>query len=120
MVIKVKLRSGHTVDDATIVHGCNAVSVVEDSVIVRDDDGTAPRFTDEVAEEIHDAKAVFGIESGCWFIANDEPRAVDKGAGDGDALLLTAGELVGAFFPVFREADTFEYLTSSGHRFVHR
>jgi hypothetical protein len=33
---------------------------------------------------------------------------VDEGAGDGDALLLAAGELGGAFFGVFAEADLLE------------
>ena len=37
-----------------------------------------------------------GVEGGGRLVADQQPRLVDQGAGDGDALLLAAGELARA------------------------
>src|SRR5262245_42262310 len=58
-----------------------------------DDDGDA--VTVQVLEQGHDLDAGPRVESASGLVGQDEYRFVDKGAGDGDALLLTAGELRG-------------------------
>jgi hypothetical protein len=49
----------------------------------------------QVVEEIEDFFAGLGVEVAGGFVGEDDERAVGKGAGDGDALLLAAGKLVG-------------------------
>ena len=56
------------------------------------DDGGAGGI--EVAEEVHDVEAVLAVEVAGWFVAEDELRVGDHGASHGDALLLSAGELL--------------------------
>ena len=56
------------------------------------DDGGAGGV--QVAEEVHDVEAVLTVEVAGGLVAEDELRVGDHGTGDGDALLLTAGELL--------------------------
>ncbi len=46
------------------------------------------------AQEIEYEVAGGGVEIAGGFVGEKEARVVDEGTGDGDALLLTAGELV--------------------------
>ena len=46
-------------------------------------------------EERHDLEAGFGVEVAGGLVGQDDGGAVDQRAGDGDALALAAGELVG-------------------------
>ena len=95
-------------DDLAVVHAGDAVGVGEDAVVVGDDDHGAVRRAGDVAEEFEHDLAVLGIERGGGFVADDERRFVDQRAGDGDALLLAAGEFVRAFLPALAEADRIE------------
>ena len=56
------------------------------------DDGGAGSV--EVAKEVHDVEAVLAIEIAGGLVTEDELRVGDHGAGHGDALLLSAGELL--------------------------
>ena len=49
----------------------------------------------ELVEERHNLNASLGVEIACGLIREDDGRTVDESAGDGDALALTTGELVG-------------------------
>ena len=49
--------------------------------------------------------AGFGVEVAGGFVGEDDGGLVDEGAGDGDALALTAGELVGLVVHAGLEAD---------------
>lgn len=55
------------------------------------DDGGA--FVVEFGEEVHDFPALVGVEIAGGFVGEDQARAGDDGAGDGDELLLSAAEL---------------------------
>jgi len=96
-VIRRRMRSVHIVDldDFTIVHAGDAVGVVKNAVVMSDDQNGSILATGDVLEEFHDDMAVFRIERRGGFIADDELRLMDEGAGDGDTLLLTARELRG-------------------------
>src|SRR5271156_1351130 len=59
-------------------------------------------------EESHDFVAGFGVEVSGGFVGEDDGGLVDQGAGDGDALTLAAGELVGLVHHAGAEADGFE------------
>ena len=56
-------------------------------------------------EEGHDLDAGFGVEVAGGLVGEDDGGAVDQGAGDGDALPLAAGELVGLVIHARFEAD---------------
>src|ERR1700730_7815111 len=49
----------------------------------------------ELGEEVYDLRADADIEGGDWFVGDDEPGTQREGAGDADALALSAAEFVG-------------------------
>jgi hypothetical protein len=57
------------------------------------EDGGA-EFGGDAAEEVEDEGSGGGVEVAGGFVGEEEGRVVGEGAGDGDALLLAAGELV--------------------------
>ena len=95
-------------DDLAVVHAGDAVGVGEDAVVVGDDDDGAAGGAGDLAEEVEHDLAVLRVERGGGFVADDERRFVDERAGDGDALLLAAGEFVRSFLPSGAEADLVE------------
>ncbi len=64
-------------------------------------------------EEVEDFAAGFGVEAAGGFVCEDEIGVVCYGAGDGDALFLSAGELAGAGGEVVVEADFCEGLAGA-------
>src|SRR5262245_12190361 len=68
-----------------------------------DDDGDA--VTVQVLEQGHDLHAGPRVESASGLVGQDEYGLIDEGAGDGDALLLTAGELSGVMMLAIRQPD---------------
>jgi hypothetical protein len=80
--------------DFTVTDRDDAMGVQRDIVLVRDqDDGVA--FLVQTPEERHDFVAGRAIEVSGGFVGQDDGRVVHQGAGDRDALTLTAGKLVG-------------------------
>ena len=62
----------------------------------------------DVAEEIHDRVAIFGVEVPGGLIGKENHGVADESACDGDALLLTAGELGGVMLGAVGHFDAFE------------
>src|SRR5580765_1253668 len=62
----------------------------------------------ELLENIHDFDTRVSIEIAGRFVREDERRVVAESAGDGDALLLSAGKLVWMVPGAPGEADGFE------------
>ena len=58
-----------------------------------------------VIEESHDFDAGLGIEVAGGLVGQDDGGAVDQGAGDGHALALAAGELIGLVIHALAQAD---------------
>ena len=74
----------------------DAVGDVEHLVVVGGgDDGDAALFA-ELVEELDDLLAGVEVEVAGRLVGEDDGGVVGEGAGDGDALLLSAGKLVGA------------------------
>ena len=91
----------------------DALAVASDVFFVgHDDDGFSGAI--EVLEEGHDLFAGFGIEVAGGFVAEDHDGVGDDGAGDGDALLLTAREFVWFMVHAAFETDFFEGLFGEG------
>ena len=59
--------------------------------------------------QIDNRSAGLRVEIGCRFVCQDEIRPFHKSTGDGDALLLTAAELVGPLPPLIFQPDGFEH-----------
>ena len=77
--------------------------MVGDVAVVGDeDDGVA--FGVQFAEDFHHFFAAVAVERAGGFVGEDDLSAVHQRAGDGDALLLPAGELRGLVFGAVTEA----------------
>ena len=70
----------------------------------------------EVEEHVDDGAARFVVEVAGRLVGEEDFRAVDKGAGQGDALLLAAGELVRVVVGAVGQADTGEVVEGGGLR----
>jgi hypothetical protein len=68
----------------------------------------------QFAEKREDSLASGGIEIAGGFIGEKNFRAIDEGAGNGDALLFAAGEFGGAMAEAMGEADAFERFANAG------
>ena len=91
-------------DDLAVADVDLALAVVGDLEVVGDDDDGAA-LPVELFEEGEDFLAGAGIQGAGGFVGQDDRRVGDDGAGDGDALPLTAGKLVGLVMAAFAQAD---------------
>jgi hypothetical protein len=73
------------------------------------DEGGDAFGLDDGAEQAHDLLGGLGVELAGGLVGEQELGAGGEGAGDGDALLLAAGELARALFRVAGEADDVEH-----------
>jgi hypothetical protein len=64
-------------------------------VVVGDDDDAGVLFVGDLAKSSMTWRPRWLVERGGGFVGEDEAGLVGEGAGDGDALLLAAGEGVG-------------------------
>ena len=71
------------------------VGLVGDAALVGDDDDGDVLLLVQALEELHHLDAGLGVQRARGLVGKDDLRAGDEGAGDGDALLLAAGHLVG-------------------------
>jgi hypothetical protein len=68
-------------------------------------------------EEIDDDPAGFVVEIGRWLVRQDQGQIVSERTGDGDSLLLAAGELGGAVLVAFvADPDLLQQPARSGSR----
>ncbi len=96
-------------DDAAVEDVDGALGVAREARVVRDhDDGGAGAV--ERVEQLHHGVAVLGIEVTRGLVGEEDGRGAGEGAGDGDALLLTAGELGGQVLGAVAHADLLEGL----------
>ena len=82
-----------------------------DGGIVGDEDNGVPVCM-ELVEQGEDVLGCGGIESCGWLIGEEYAGISGERAGDGNALLLTAGEFAGTVGSAFGEADSCEQLAS--------
>jgi hypothetical protein len=108
------LFRGAGFEDAPLVEEEDAVGDVAGEVEVVGDEEEGEAVIGEAAEDIADFLAEFGVEGGGGFVEEENLGFHGEGAGDGDALLLTAGELGGAVVGAVGEADPFEELEGFG------
>ena len=71
-------------------------------------------FASEASDEFDDGVTGGGVEIAGGFVGEKNRRLVDEGAGDGGALKLSAGELVGAVVGAIGELDGGEEIAGAG------
>src|ERR1051326_2005855 len=96
--------------DLSVPHGDHAVRQARDVGLVRDDDEGQPVLAVERPEEPHHLHRGDGVEIAGRLVGEDQPRPGHEGARDGDALLLTARELIRHAARRARESDRGERL----------
>lgn len=79
-------------DEFTVTEDGDFAGVSRDGGLVGDHGDGLSAGDGEVAEEFADAAGVGGVEVAGGLIGEDDVGVGDEGAGDGDALLLAAGE----------------------------
>src|ERR1700677_2467483 len=84
------------VGDFAVAHVEDAVGDLGGLGVVGDHEDGLAELAAGLAEHLEDGVGVFGVEIAGGLVGEDYGGAIDEGAGDGYALLLAAGELVGA------------------------
>jgi len=82
-------------EDAAILHHKNLLGAANGGKTVRDDERGAAAH--QVAQAFLNERLRFGIKAGGGFVEYQDARIGQDGAGDGNALLLSAGKLHAAF-----------------------
>jgi hypothetical protein len=93
---------------------------VEDARVVRHDDDGTVGMDGAAGEEVHHSLAARVVEGGGRLVADDEPRFVDERTGEGDALLLAAGECRRNCFGPVGEAERGEERSCSREGLLQR
>ena len=78
--------------------------------VVGDHDHRLAELVDRLAQQAQDVGARLRVEVAGRLVGEDDGRFGDQGAGDGDALLLAAGELGGPVGAAVLEADRADQL----------
>src|SRR5690606_35079564 len=79
-------------DDFAIANFNDALRAGSDLPVMRDDDDGAS-FAVELLKNAEDFFSAMTVKRAGWFVGKDDVRIVDQRAGDGNALLLSAGQL---------------------------
>jgi hypothetical protein len=77
-------------DDAAVVEHGDLVGVADGGQAVRDGDGGSA--LGQGVEGLLDGPFGFGVQSAGGLVEDEYARVAQQGAGDGDALFLSAGE----------------------------
>ena len=95
--------------DEAVLDAHDAVGVALGQLgVVRDHDHQA--VARELLQDLHDLHGGIGVERAGGFVGEDDLGVVDDGTGDGDALHLSARELVGFLFEVVAQAHAAQRL----------
>ena len=97
--------AGLDVGDFAVAHVEDAVGDLGGLGVVGDHQDGLVELAAGGAEHFEDGVGVFGVEVAGGLVGEDDGGAGDEGAGDGDALLLAAGELVGAVIEAAVDAE---------------
>src|SRR6478736_3336840 len=96
---------GGVADDLPVLQRDQPVGVGRGDRVVGDHHHRLAELVDRLAQQLHDVGAGLGVEVAGRLVGEDDGRFADQGAGDGDALLLAAGELGGTVGATVLEAD---------------
>lgn len=83
----------------------NPVEDIKGAMIVGDDDDARAALVGDAGKQLHHLPAAPAVERGGRLIGQDQAGLVGQRAGDGDALLLAAGERVGEVIGTRTDAE---------------
>ena len=83
--------------------------LVDKILLVRDDDHRRAELIDAL-EQAHDLQRTRGVQVARRLVGDDGAGVVDECAGDGHALLLAAGDLVGVAVGLFLKPDKLQHI----------
>jgi hypothetical protein len=109
-----ELGWGTGFDDGTAMEEGDAVRYIPGELHVVGDEEHGEAVIGEATEDVTDLLAEFGVEGGGGFVEEERARFHGEGAGDGDALLLSAGELGGTVMGAIGEANPGEEFEGLG------
>lgn len=92
----------------------DAVCRLQDPFIVGGDDDADTLFFDRLPQQADDPVAVFGIKIRRGLIGQDDPGAVHKGAGKGDALFFPGRKSLGEVMDTMAESHILEDFNRAG------
>src|SRR5690242_4483874 len=101
-------------DDFPVLEGDQPVGVGGGDRVVGDHHHRLIELVDRLAQQAHDVGAGLRVEVAGRLVGEDHGRLADEGAGDGDPLLLPAGELGGAVGAPVLEPDRLDQLVHPG------
>ena len=96
-------------NDETILQCDDAFGITDDARVMGGKHKGHTSLFVETLHNVHDLFAVLGIEVGGRLVSQDELGVGSKRPGDCDALLLSAGELIGAVMGAVGESDCFQH-----------
>jgi hypothetical protein len=76
---------------------------------VRDQEQAGPGFLGQILKHAENDRPVAAVEVAGRFIREDEGRAMDEGAGDGDPLHFSAAHLIGSGAGSMGDPDPFDH-----------
>jgi len=91
--------------DGSVFDVDDAVAKTGNGGVVSNNHDSGAVIAADVREQREDLDAGFGIKGAGGLIAQEKGRVLAEGSGDGNALLLAAGELGGEIGKPVREAD---------------
>jgi len=74
----------------------------------------------ETLHKVEDTAGSNLVKVACWLVGQEQAGVANQGAGEGDTLLLTAGEFAGAVIGAVFEANFVEPVCRHGERFPSR
>ena len=95
--------------DAAVLEEHDAVGDARGAGVVGDHDDGLAELVDAAAEQVEDLAAGAGVEVAGRLVGEQDGRPGDERAGDGDALLLAAGELGRAVGQAVLQADGLDH-----------
>ena len=104
-LVLVVAGRGLVADQAALLEGDHAAAHLVDHLAVVGDDEHGRAGAVDPVEQLHDPDRRLGVEVAGRLVGEQKRRVVDERAGDRDALLLAARELVGVVVDLRLQAD---------------
>ena len=106
MIKNLCRRSG--LDDASVVHQVKtAGNAASKGDVVRDQQHRLARLG-KIVDHVQHLAGIARVECAGWFVQEKDPRFNRHGPGDGHALLLAAGKILGVVVNLVRQAHALE------------
>ena len=98
-----------------VQNGDPVADFLDDIHLVGDDHHGDAQLLVQLLQQIQNRQGRGGVQGGGGLVAEQDLRVVGQGAGDGDALLLAAGELGGVGPGPVAQADQVQQFFRAGH-----